>query len=47
MKRQNLIAGIVAVVAVGACALLVQFGDGPLDAPVFQPGHDLDSGTSR
>jgi hypothetical protein len=44
MKRQNLLAVLIFVVAVGGCALLVQFGEGEVDPMAFQPYLDFDLG---
>jgi hypothetical protein len=44
MKRQNLLAVLIFVVAVGGCALLVQLGDADADALAFQPYLDFDLG---
>lgn len=45
MKRQNLLAALIFVVAVGGCALLVQFGDA--DVQAFQPFMNLDLGDAH
>jgi hypothetical protein len=47
MKRQNLLATLIFVVAVGGCALLVQFGDGDTDALALQPFLDFDGDDAR
>jgi hypothetical protein len=44
MKRQNLLAVLIFVVAVGGCALLVQFGETDADPLGFQPYLDFDLG---
>jgi len=46
MKRQNLLAVLIFAVAVGGCALLVEFGDADADALAFQPYLDFDAGDS-
>jgi len=44
LKRQNLLAVLIFVVAVSGCALLVQYGDAEADALAWQPFLDLDGG---
>jgi hypothetical protein len=41
MKRQNLLAVLIFVVAVSGCAVLVGFGDADADAPALQPFLDF------
>ena len=47
MKRQNLLAALIFVVAVGGCALLVEFGDSDADALTLQPFLDFDNNDSH
>jgi hypothetical protein len=42
MKRQNLLAVFILAVAVGGCAMLVEYGDAEAEALAYQPFADLD-----
>jgi hypothetical protein len=42
MKRQNLLAVLILAVAVGGCAMLVEYGDAEAEAFSYQPFADLD-----
>ncbi len=43
MKRQYLLAVVVLAVALGGCAVLVEYGDADTEASAYNPFADLDA----
>ena len=42
MKRHNLLAVLILTVAVGGCAMLVEYGDADVELTVYQPVIDFE-----
>lgn len=46
MKRHNLLAVLIFVVAIGGCAMLVEYGDADTEAMLYQPFAGFESSDS-